>query len=102
MTALPMSEEQLERCVVDLCKLYGIYRYHTLRSKGSSSAGWPDEALCGDRGFLLRELKGSTGRVSTAQREWLERLRKAGQDADVWRPEDWRSGRIRRELEAIR
>jgi hypothetical protein len=96
-----MSERDVESYVVDLCKLYGILRYHTLRPKGSA-AGYPDESLVGTRGFLLRELKGTNGRVSTEQQRWLDRLRSAGVDADVWWPDDLRSGRIQRELEAIR
>ena len=81
-----------------LCKLYGLLWYHTRNSK-RSPAGFPDLVIAG-RKVLYRELKTQKGVVSPAQREWLDALTAAGQDAGVWRPEDWLSGRIERELRA--
>jgi hypothetical protein len=98
---LPMTEADLERSVVDLCRQFNIKRFHPYLSVRSTS-GWPDESLLGKRGLLFRELKGDKGKVTAAQREWIDALRFTGQDADVWWPDDWRSGRILRELEAIR
>lgn len=96
-----MTEEQFQSTVIAMCKLFGVGWYHPYFSR-RSAAGWPDLALCGDRGFLLRELKTDKGRVTRDQQAWGERLRKAGQDWDVWRPVDLHGGRIQAELEAIR
>lgn len=52
--------------------------------------------------MILRELKTDTGKLTPEQERWGLMLRHAGQDWDVWRPADLHSGRIQRELEAIR
>lgn len=96
-----MNERQFQGAVIDLCKLYGIAWYHTYDSR-NSVAGWPDLALCGAGGFMLRELKTERGELTSDQDEWGFRLRNAGVNWDVWRPADLRSGRIERELMAIR
>lgn len=96
-----MNERHLQGAVIDLCKLYGIAWYHTYDSR-NSVAGWPDLALCGAGGFMLRELKTERGELTSDQDEWGFRLRNAGVNWDVWRPDDLRSGRIERELTAIR
>lgn len=96
-----MTEEQFQRTVIAMCKLLGIGWYHPYFSR-RSAAGWPDLALCGNGGFLLRELKTERGRLTRDQEAWGARLRSAGQDWDVWRPADLHSGRVQRELEAIR
>lgn len=96
-----MTEEQFQRTVIAMCKLFGVAWYHPYFSR-RSAAGWPDLALCGDRGFLLRELKTEKGRLTRDQQTWGARLRNAGVSWDVWRPVDLHSGRIQRELETIR
>lgn len=61
--------------------------------------GFPDLViLTRSHRVLYRELKSDTGRLSRAQREWLERLERCGQDVGVWRPGD--VDRIARELAA--
>jgi hypothetical protein len=52
--------------------------------------------------MMWRELKTTTGRVTRDQREWMDRLRACGHDVDVWRTEDYHSGRVARELAALR
>lgn len=74
--------------------------YHTNRSE-RSEAGWVDRVYVGPGGALFRELKTETGKVSAAQRQWIDALHAAGLDVDVWRPADLRTGRIARELAAI-
>lgn len=64
--------------------------------------GWLDLFILGPGGALWRETKSATGRLTPEQRAWMEALRAAGYDADVWRPADLASGRIQRELQAIR
>lgn len=96
-----MTEAQFQETVVAMCKLLNVAWYHPYFSR-RSAAGWPDLALCGDRGFLLRELKTERGRLTRDQQAWGSRLRNAGIDWDVWRPADLHSGRIQRELATIR
>ena len=96
-----MKETHLQGAVIDACRLLGVAWYHAYSSR-RSVPGWPDLALCGSQGFLLRELKSATGRLSLEQQQWGLMLRAAGVSWDVWRPGDLHSGRIQRELEAIR
>jgi hypothetical protein len=96
-----MTEAQLQSAVLDLCKLLGVHYYHPYDSR-RSVPGWPDLVLCGTRGLIFRELKSQTGKPAPEQTAWFARLLTAGQDISVWRPEDLRSGRIHRELTAIR
>ena len=96
-----MKEVHLQGAVIDMCRLFGVAWYHAYSSR-RSAPGWPDLALCGSRGFMLRELKTAAGRLTTEQQHWGLMLRAAGVSWDVWRPDDLKSGRIQRELEAIR
>lgn len=96
-----MKEAHLQGAVIDMCRLFGVAWYHTYSSR-RSNPGWPDLALCGSRGFMLRELKTATGRLTTEQEHWGLMLRAAGVSWAVWRPADLHSGRVQAELEAIR
>jgi hypothetical protein len=96
-----MTEAQFQNTVIAMCELLGIACYHPFFSR-KSAAGWPDLALCGDGGFLLRELKTEKGRLTRDQEEWGSRLQKAGVNWEVWRPADLVSGRIQRELMEIK
>lgn len=95
-----MTEASLEALVADACKKLGLLRYHTHDSRRSPS-GFPDDVILGRGGAIFRELKRQSGRVSKAQREWLDMLAETGMDVDVWRPVDWFSGRILSELRAL-
>lgn len=68
------------------------------RTPIQGSAGFPDLLLVRDDRMLVREVKTRVGKLSPLQQKWLDTLRAAGVDADVWRPGDWQSGRIQREL----
>lgn len=96
-----MTERHLQGAVIDLCRFLCIAWYHTADSRRSVK-GWPDLALCGARGFMLRELKTARGGLTSEQEEWGFMLRNAGVNWDVWRPCDLESGRIERELQGIR
>jgi hypothetical protein len=51
--------------------------------------GFPDLVLAHQtRGVLFVELKTSTGRLSTPQKEWRDTLQAAGGEWRLWRPED--------------
>jgi len=60
--------------------------YHTLRSKGSAS-GFPDRVLARER-IVFVETKSATGKVSPAQKGWLDGLARAGGECYLWRPAD--------------
>jgi hypothetical protein len=96
-----VSEAQFQATVIAMCRLLRIDWHHAVTAT-RDAVGWPDLAMVGDRGFLLRELKTDNGRLTRRQQEWGDRLRRAGISWDVWRPADLSSGRIKRELEAIR
>lgn len=96
-----MTEAQFQETVIAMCKLLGVAWFHPFFSR-RSAAGWPDLALCGGKGFLLRELKTEKGRLTKDQEAWGARLSGAGISWDVWRPADLHNGRIQRELEGIR
>lgn len=96
-----MTENHLQGAVIELCRLLGVAWYHAYSSR-RCVPGWPDLALCGARGFMLRELKAARGNLTREQDEWGLMLRNAGVNWAVWRPEDLRSGRVERELKAIR
>ena len=51
---------------------------------------------------MTRELKSEYGKTTPEQDHWGWMLREAGVSWDVWRPDDLRSGRVQRELLAIR
>lgn len=97
--AAAMTEAELQTAVRDLARRLGLRCYHTADSR-RSDAGWPDLAIVGRR-LLLRELKTETGRIRPEQKDWIADLQGAGVDVAVWRPSDWRSGRIAAELTAV-
>ena len=96
-----MNEAELERGVRDLLKVYRLHGFHAHDSRKSAGPGFPDWTICGTGGLIFRELKSETGQLSPEQRRWRNVLVAAGQDWAVWRPEDLRTGRIVRELQAV-
>lgn len=98
MIAGQMSEDDLQNKVIDTALRYRWMYYHTYNSR-RSVPGFLDLVLVHeDHGVLWRELKRQNGRVSPAQRTWVDRLTVAGENVGVWRPSDWVSGRIVKEL----
>jgi hypothetical protein len=105
--ARAMSETQLEQNITSgtgrrpgLCKVLKL-RYYFTKDSRKSPEGFPDLVITGPRGTVFRELKDQDGTLTPEQRAWLADLRESGEDAQVWRPSDWRSGRIERELRTI-
>jgi hypothetical protein len=83
-----VTEAELLSTVRDACRWSGVMCYHVFDSR-RSEPGYPDLTLVGLSGVVFRELKSSTGRLTPAQRTWLDRLNAAGADAAVWRPDSW-------------
>lgn len=97
-----MTEDELLDLVTGRADQYDIFWDHkddSRRVRGNRR-GRLDLFLVGRRGVLWRELKTQTGTLSFAETSWILRLREAGADAGVWRPEDW-PGRIDFELRSI-
>lgn len=102
-----LTEEALGENVRDAAKKLG-WRFLWLRKTYNSSAGILDLTLIplrdlGRRHTLHRELKGydargRLGQLTDEQRVTIDAMNAAGDDAALWVPEDWFSGRIDEEL----
>ena len=125
---VPISEAELQTAIIDCAVALGWLVYHTHDSRHSPE-GFPDLILVREPRLIIAELKGvdrrgRPGVVKVAQAEWLLRLdtiagvvehlvEQAGA-ADalpgvaeapilavrLWRPVDWTSGQVERELRA--
>lgn len=97
------DEKSFMRQVLDLAHLLGWTHWRdnatnaprrcpdcgAVRRGPRNSAGLPDLLLVrGDR-LIWAELKAQDGVTSAEQREWIARLRAAGETVYVWRPNDW-------------
>ncbi|GGK31982.1 hypothetical protein GCM10010124_25940 [Pilimelia terevasa] len=105
-----MSESTLQTAVLDLAARLHLRVAHFrpalvggrwMTPVAADGAGWPDLVIVGARGVLYRELKAARGRLSAAQRTWLDALAEAGCDARVWTPDDWQDRRVLAEMAAI-
>lgn len=91
-------EHEFQAAVVQLAETCGWRTMHVRPSRvrggrwatATSIPGWPDLTILGHGRVLFVELKADRGRLSADQRQVLDELRAAGQDARVWRPTDWR------------
>lgn len=93
---MQIKERQLQTMVIQLANLTGWRHYHPYDSR-KSVPGYPDLTLVNvkQRRLIFAELKTAKGRISKAQQEWLDDLTAAGQEAYVWRPDQWVDGTIR-------
>lgn len=82
-----------------LCDELGVRWFHVFDPR-TGPAGFPDLVLVGRR-ILYAELKGPVTRLTQEQRAWGRDLARAGAWWVIWRPGDYHSGRIRKEMEAI-
>jgi hypothetical protein len=112
MTRAPrMSELELQVAIVELAEeRLGLWVFRVPSSArtgigrvAKTARGWPDLTIGSRRTgrMLFRECKSEYGETSAEQQEWLSMLHRNGCDQGIWRPEDWESGRIRAELEAL-
>lgn len=102
-----MTESELQAAVIELARLLGYLVAHfrpAQTERGWRTAvqgdgkGFPDLVLAGRGRVLFVELKGAAGKLSDEQVGWLGLLKLSGAETFVWRPRDWSSGAIEREL----
>lgn len=84
-----MSESEFQAQVVQLFRLRGWLVYHTHDSR-RSTPGYPDLTLVSKSGHVVfAELKTERNKPTGTQLMWLDRLRKGGAEAYLWRPDMW-------------
>ncbi|MCK9629580.1 MAG: VRR-NUC domain-containing protein [Bacteroidales bacterium] len=88
------TEGQFQSAVIELAHMFGWRIAHfraAQTAKGwrtpvqADGKGFPDLVLARER-LILAELKSERGRLSDAQREWIEALERAGAEVYCWRP----------------
>lgn len=97
-----MTEAELQIHVRTLCGVLSLLVDHTEDSVRGRCwlKGRPDLEIIGRR-VLKRELKAHGEQPTPEQTRMGYAYKAAGVDWDVWRPDDWASRRIHRELAAI-
>ena len=101
-----MTEAELLAEVIQRCEQRGIWWVHIdtphHNKRRQNMLGFPDLFLCGTTRTAFRELKSEYGRTSSKeQTTWKYKLKAAGQDWDLWKPSDLKSGRIDLELDLL-
>ena len=86
--AKQVSEEMLQAQVLTYATLRGWLSYHTHDSR-RSSPGFPDLVLVRGKRLVFAELKTEKGVLSTAQKEWGQKLFETGSEYYVWKPSNW-------------
>ena len=83
---LSLNEQEFTSQIRDLARTLQWARYHTWISK-HSTAGFPDEVLVRPPRVIFAELKSENGKLTPAQRDWLDALALCGTvEVYVWRP----------------
>ena len=98
--AREMKEDELLDHVLRMARKAGWGAYHVRNSRAGviqGDVGFPDLVLVRRR-LLFAELKTETGAISEDQMMWSEWLKAVGHIVRYWRPSDWLSGVIEREL----
>lgn len=95
-----MTHEELQQHVESECIALGHW-FYAPRNSMTAQRGWPDLVILGSRGALFAELKSADGRRTRPQIQVALRLRQAGLQYRLWRPEHWDDGTIARELETL-
>ena len=89
-----MTEDDILQGVLEAAAYGGWLIHHVRRSDlalQQGTPGWPDVAAAHEqRGlFVMLELKGERGRLSSGQVDWLAALTAAGVDSRVVTPETY-------------
>lgn len=82
-----LTEAEWQEWVENLATLRDWKHYHTHNSRRSDE-GFPDLVLARGSKLIVAELKKEGGKVSEAQREWLQAFALTGVDAYTWWPHD--------------
>lgn len=83
-----IREKDFLEQIRELAKIFGWEYYHTWQSI-HSPRGFPDIVLVRPPRIIFAELKSSSGKLSPAQKRWLDQLMQCpGVEAYLWRPED--------------
>lgn len=97
------DEKSFHRQVVELARYMGFTVWHDQATNAPrvcwsckapargqrNASGLPDLLLVREDRILWAELKAQDGTTTPEQREWIARLRAAGQQVYVWSPADW-------------
>jgi hypothetical protein len=84
-----LTEKAFLAQVRELARLFGWLEFHPYDSR-RSTPGYPDLFMVRPPRLIFAELKSDTGRVTEAQRAWLETLGQCpGVEVYVWRPGDF-------------
>lgn len=94
-----LSERAFEQQVVDLATQAGWKGHHHSDSRkqirpgvfvgDKNATGFPDWLFCRPPEIIVCELKAEKGRLSPAQRDWLQALEMSGIEVYVWKPSSW-------------
>lgn len=85
---IQISEKDFEQLVKDLARVNNWLYYHTWRSL-HSVPGFPDCVMVKGNRTVYAELKTAKGKVTPAQKQWLDALATAGNEVYLWRPSDY-------------
>jgi hypothetical protein len=86
---LAVTEKAFSEQVLTLAKLLGWTHYRVWVSI-RSPRGFPDLVLVRPPRLIFAELKSEKGRLTEAQRAWIELLAQVpAVETYVWRPSDW-------------
>jgi hypothetical protein len=91
-----VTERELQQAIVDAARWLGWLVYHTHDSR-RSEPGFPDLVMVRAPRLVFVELKRAGGRLTDAQKEWLQQLTMAA-ETHVWFPDDWTDGRVEETL----
>jgi len=92
------TEDRLREEILVFCVRLGLIANYHKADRLSPVRGWPDLEIIGARGILYRELKTMAGQLSVDQRRVGSKINLAGGNWSTWRPADWATGVIQRQL----
>lgn len=111
MKTLPITEDDLKRTVIDMCRSLGLLVAHFRPAQirpgvwvtpvEADGAGFVDLVIVGPGGVLFWELKSATGQLSAEQNKWLIALSRAGAKAWLIRPQHLRNGTVEAALKRL-
>ena len=89
-----ITEEALQRAVVEEAQLRGWAVYHTYDSR-RSSPGFPDLIMLRGPRLIAAELKAARGQPTQAQIDWLDRFAQVTEvESYLWNPTDRADGNV--------